>query len=91
MKESPLEREARYKRLAALKDEHIDFSDAPDASDEELAQSVTVRGGVRPGAGRKRLGRVRVTLSLDPAVRQRLLSRAKKEDKTLSELIASLL
>lgn len=56
-----------------------------------MVQAKFVHGGARPGSGRKPLGHVRVTLSLSPEARRRLVSRAKRERKTMSDLVAGLL
>lgn len=56
-----------------------------------MVQARFVHGGVRPGAGRKPLGHVRVTLSLSPDARRRLVARAKRERKTMSDLVTGLL
>jgi hypothetical protein len=50
-----------------------------------------VRGGVRPGAGRKPSGHVRLSLSVSPRAKAALERRAKKEHKTLSAVIEELL
>lgn len=78
---------ARYKRLAKLPDSAIDFSDAPELTDEELAQTVVVRGGKRAGAGRKATGHVQVVIRVSPRVRDALRKKAKREHTTLGGVI----
>ncbi len=50
---------AEYKvRMARLRDEDIDFSDAPEITEEDVAAGKVYmpgRGGARVGAGRKRV------------------------------------
>lgn len=89
--ETPAERLARLKRLAALSDEQIDFSDIPKATPEQLASGVWHRGGYRPGAGRKSTGHVQLGLNVSPKARDALRRRAKKEHTTMSALVEAMI
>ncbi len=85
--------EAGRKRLEALakrRDSAIDYSDIPDSSEAFLAKAKIVRGGARPGSGRKPAGHVRLSLSVAPSVKSRLTARAKREGKTVSSLVEEL-
>lgn len=91
IKETPAERQARYKRLAALTDDQIDFSDIPELTKEDFAKMTWHRGGYRPGSGRKPTGHVQLGLSVSPKAREVLRRRAKKEHTTMSSLVEALI
>ena len=84
---------ARHAKLAKMPDSAIDFSDNPELTEEwfKKAKPFSKHGGARPNAGRKPSGHIRTTLSLAPAVRRRLIARAKREGKTMSEVVSELL
>lgn len=46
------------------------------------------RGGARPGAGRKRSGNVRLWVSVPPALKARIEACAKREGKSVADLLA---
>ncbi len=72
---------ARLAKLSAKSDAQIDFSDQPDITDEEIAAGrvkVVGRGGKRPGAGRRALGKTRKTVKLSPATVNRLEAYARR-------------
>jgi hypothetical protein len=91
MNETPAERLARLKRLAALPDAAIDFSDIPEMTEAQMASAVVVRGGYRVGAGRKSTGHVQLGLSVSPKAREALRRRAAKEHKSMSAIVEAFL
>ncbi len=81
---------AEIEKLRNIRDEDIDFSDNPEATDEDYATGrvrVVGRGGVRLGAGRKPSGNQSVQLRLRPATIRRLHAVAKKRKVTLSQIV----
>ena len=82
---------AHFAALAAKPDAQIDFSDQPEITAAAIAVGhvlVTGRGGVRTGAGRKSLGKLRKTVKLSPAAIRRFQAYAKR--KRLPDFSAAL-
>lgn len=80
---------ARHKKLAALPDSAIDFSDIPELGEEffKKAKPLSQHGGLRPNSGRKRSGHIRLTLSVSPTFRRKLQQKADREGLTLSAYV----
>jgi len=79
----------RMEHLRNIRDEDIDFSDAPEITDEAIARGeyrLAPRGGARPGAGRKHSGRVPLMLRVRPQLARRLRAVAKKSGRSMSEI-----
>lgn len=89
-KETPAERLARHKRLAALPDSSIDFSDIPEMTKAQMDAAIVVRGGYRTGAGRKPSGHVSMRISIRPQTRKRIEALAKKQGMTMSAVVDSM-
>jgi len=53
----------------------------------DTARMKVTRGGRRPGAGRKKIGNVRMQILVSEKVRKLIEKRAKREGKTLSAVI----
>ncbi len=71
----------RLAKLAAKPDAQIDFSDQPEITGPAIARGhfrVLGRGGKRPGAGRRALGKTRKTVKLSPAAVRRLEAYARR-------------
>lgn len=72
---------ARLAKLATKPDTEIDFSQQPEITDAAIAAGhfrVVGRGGRRPGAGRRALGKTRKTVKLSPAAVHRLEAYARR-------------
>jgi len=83
------EQRARLEKLKNIRDEDIDFSDAPEVTDEAITRGeyrLAPRGGARAGAGRKPVGHVQLTLWVRPQTARRLRTAAKRNGKTMSHL-----
>jgi len=77
----PAER-ARLITLGSKADSEINFSDQPDLTSAAIAAGkvrIVGRGGVRTGAGRKPLGKLRKTVKLSPQAIARLGAYARRQ------------
>jgi hypothetical protein len=88
-KDTP-EYKARMERLRNIRDEDIDFSDCPEMTEEDFASGrlkLVRHGGARAGAGRKPLGKARMTVQLSPSRVAQIRAFAKRKHKTLSAVV----
>ncbi|MDR1789620.1 MAG: hypothetical protein LBR12_04675 [Opitutaceae bacterium] len=82
------EQKAGIERLSGIRDEDIDFSDAPECTDAELAGACRPgHGGARPGAGRKPSGNVPLYVRVPAAWAEKWRAQARKTKRPLSEVI----
>ena len=78
-------------RIKNIRDEDIDFSDAPEITRASIAsgQHRIVRwGGVRVGSGRPRANNVPMVIRIPPAIARRVRTLAKREGTTISAIAA---
>ena len=56
-----------------------------------VVRAKVVHGGVRPGAGRKPQGHVRMWMTVPPSVKAKMEARAKRSGKSVSALFVEML
>ncbi|MDR1789977.1 MAG: hypothetical protein LBR12_06540 [Opitutaceae bacterium] len=76
----------RMKRLKAIRDEDIDFSDIPEVEFGKDSWRPG-RGGKRPGAGRKPGGNVALYIRVPKPWAAGYRAEARKTNRTLSEVV----